>query len=57
VEDDFCGNFRYCDNRVVLQESEGSLSGDSDDDITDGLFWISPTKNEEDEHLKVKKNT
>lgn len=58
VEDDFCGNFHYCDNRVVLQESEGSLSGDSDDDITDGLFWISPTKNDdEDEHLKAKKNT
>ena len=58
VEDDFCGNFHYCDNRVVLQESEGSLSGDSDDDITDGLFWISPTKNDdEDEHLKAQKTT
>ena len=58
VEDDFCCNFHYWDNRALKQESEGSLSGDSSDNITDGLCWISPTTNDdEDEHLKGGKNT
>lgn len=41
IDEEFDSNLNYWDNKVVKQESDASHSNDSDDGITDDLFWIS----------------
>lgn len=45
-EEECSTDIPYWDNAILVQESDGSLSNDSDDYDIDGLVWISDNNRE-----------